>query len=71
VQPERDKQGLLDHVPMWQAPFIVPHSSSRCIDGGKILKNLEGGQSWPQPPFRRPSRLKAGCGQNCPPSDAA
>ena len=33
-----------------------------------------GGQSWPQPPFRRPierftnlkSRLKAGCGQDCP-----
>jgi putative ABC transport system permease protein len=30
---------------------------------------LEGGQSWPQPPFQAAgSRLKAGCGQNCPPS---
>src|ERR1039457_6773882 len=25
----------------------------------------------PQPPFRRPSRLKAGCGQNCPPHNPA
>src|ERR1035438_8951234 len=31
---------------------------------------LWGGQSWPQPPFRRPSRLKAGCGQNCPPHNS-
>src|ERR1035438_5573205 len=33
------------------------------------LVALEGGQSWPQPPFLGgQSRLKAGCGQNCPPS---
>jgi hypothetical protein len=32
--------------------------------------NLEGGQSWPQPPFQAAwSRLKAGCGQDCPPSN--
>jgi len=30
---------------------------------------LWGGQYCPQPPFRRPSRLKAGCGQDRPPSN--
>src|ERR1019366_7330008 len=35
----------------------------------RVLALLWGGQSWPQPPIRRPyGRLKAGCGQDCPPS---
>jgi hypothetical protein len=32
---------------------------------------LWGGQFWPQPPFQAASRLKAGCGQNCPPHKAS
>jgi hypothetical protein len=33
------------------------------------MKRLEFGQSWPQPPFLGgQSRLKAGCGQDYPPS---
>jgi hypothetical protein len=69
VQAERDEQGLVDYVPMGQPPFIVPHSCFLCFGGGETLTALWGGQSWPQPPFRRPSRLKAGCGQYWPPSD--
>lgn len=66
VQSKGDKEWLVDSVPMGQAPFIVPHTSSWCLNGPDIL-NLWGGQPWPQPPFRRLSRLKAGCGQYCPP----
>jgi len=69
MQPEGDKQRLLNRVPMGQPPFIMPHSSWLCFCGGEILIAREGGQSWPQPPIRRPSRLKAGCGHDCPPSD--
>jgi len=69
MQPERDKQRLFHHVPVGQPPFIMPHSSWLCFCGGETLIAMEGGQSWPQPPFRRPSRLKAGCGHDCPPSD--
>ena len=64
VQPERDKQGLLDYVPMGQPAFIMPHMSSWCMGGGETLIALK-------PPFRRPSRLKAGCGQYCPPHKPA
>jgi hypothetical protein len=49
MQSESDEQGLLDYVPMGQPPFIMPHTSSWCINGGEILT-----------PFRQPSRLKAG-----------
>jgi hypothetical protein len=59
MQPERDKQRLFHHVPVGQPPFIMPHSSWLCFCGGETLIAMEGGQSWPQPPFRRPSRLKA------------
>ncbi len=62
MQSERHKQRLLDYVPMGQSPFIAPHSCLLCGDGGETLTAL-------QPPFRRPSRLKAGCGQDCPPSN--
>ena len=58
VQPERHKQRLLNDVPMWQSAFIVRHILSWCIEGGEIL-------SWP-----RAGRLKAGCGQYCPPHGA-
>jgi hypothetical protein len=62
VQPESDKQALLHYIPMGQTPFIM-HTSSLCPEGEEILKDLWGGQSWPQPPFRRPepaeSRLRA------------
>jgi hypothetical protein len=70
MQSERHKQGLVDQVPMWQPPFIMPHTFCSCSSDGKTLRDLWGGQSWPQPPFRRPSRLKAGCGQYCPPHGA-
>jgi hypothetical protein len=55
VQSERDEQGLFHHVPMWQPPYIMLHTSSRCFRSGEILTSFQ-------------SRLKAGCGQNCPPS---
>jgi hypothetical protein len=57
VQAERDEQGLLDYVPMGQPPFVVPHTSLWCVSGGETLAAL--------------SRLKAGCGHDCPPSNAA
>jgi len=69
MQSKSDKEGLVGSVPMGQPAFIVPHTSSWCLNGPYIL-NLEGGQSWPQRPFRRLSRLKAGCGQYCPPHGA-
>jgi hypothetical protein len=50
-----DKQRLLHHVPMWQPPYIMLHTSSRCFRSGEILTLFN-------------SRLKAGCGQYCPPS---
>jgi hypothetical protein len=62
MQSERHKQRLLDYVPMGQSPFIAPHSCLLCGDGGETLTAL-------QPPFRQPSRLKAGCGQYWPPSN--
>jgi hypothetical protein len=54
VQPEGDKQGLVDYIPMGQPPFVMSHTSWRCICG-EILTSFQ-------------SRLKAGCGQYCPPS---
>jgi hypothetical protein len=45
-------EGLFDCVPMGQPPFVMPHTSSWCFDGG-ILKKLWGGQSCPQPAFSR------------------
>jgi hypothetical protein len=56
VQPEGDKQGLLKHVPMGQPPFIMPHSPTWCFGDRETLAAL--------------SRLKAGCGQYCPPHGA-
>jgi len=52
MQSEGDKQRLIDYVPMRQAPYIVPHTFSLYIEGGETLTAL--------------SRLKAGCGQDCP-----
>ena len=57
MQSEGDEHGLLDYVPMGQPPFIVPHTSLWCVSGGETLAAL--------------SRLKAGCGHDCPPSNAA
>ena len=54
VQAECDKHGLTDNVPMGKATFIVPHILS-CWERTEIL--------------RETSRLKAGCGQDCPPSN--
>ena len=55
VQPEGDEQRLIDYVPMWQPPFIMPHTSLWCVGVGETLTAS--------------SRLKAGCGQDCPPSN--
>ncbi len=52
VQSGSDEQRLFDYVPMGQPPFVMPHTSSWCFDGG-ILKKLWGGQSCPQPAFSR------------------
>jgi len=71
VQPKCDEQRLIDYVKMWQPPFIMPHTCLLCSSGRDVLRDLEGGQSWPQPAFSRLSRLKGGCGQYCPPSNAA
>ena len=71
VQSERDKQRLLDYVPMGESPFIMAHTRFLWIGREEALTELLwGGQYWPQPPFRRQSRLKAGCGQYCPPHGA-
>jgi hypothetical protein len=55
VQSECHEQGLVDYVPMGQPPFIMPHSWFLCVGGGETLTAS--------------SRLKAGCGQDCPPSN--
>ena len=55
VQSEGDEQRLIHYVKMWQPPFIMPHTSSWCVGGGETLTAS--------------SRLKAGCGQDCPPSN--
>ena len=55
VQSEGNKQALLDYVPMGQAPFVMPHTSSWCIGGRETLAAL--------------GRLKGGCGRDCPPSN--
>jgi len=55
VQSEGDEQGLVNYVPMGQPPFVMAHSSSWCVGGGETLTAS--------------SRLKAGCGQDCPPSN--
>jgi hypothetical protein len=57
MQPEGDEQRLFDHVPMGQPPLIMPHTSSRCFRRGEIFRSFK-------------SRLKAGCGQYCPPYGA-
>ena len=54
VQPKGDEYGLLD-VPMGQTPFIMPHTSLWCVGRREALTAS--------------SRLKAGCGQDCPPSN--
>ena len=61
VQPEGDEEGLVDYVKMGQATLVMLHSWS------SWWNSLGGGQSLAAAPFRRPSRLKAGCGQYCPP----
>jgi len=53
VQSERDEQRLVGYVKMWQPPFVMAHSWFLCVGGGETLTAL--------------SRLKAGCGQYCPP----
>jgi len=71
VQSERDKQRLFHYVPMGESPFIMAHTRFLWIGREEALTELLwGGQYWPQPPFRRQSRLKAGCGQYCPPHGA-
>jgi len=47
VQPECDKEGLLDYVPMWQPPFIVPHTCFLWLGREEALMELEGGQYCP------------------------
>jgi hypothetical protein len=56
VQSERHKQRLFDHVPMREPPLIVPHTPMWCVGDRETLS--------------APSRLKAGCGQDCPPSNS-
>jgi len=56
VQAEGNEQRLFDYIPMGQPPFVMPHTSSWCASGGEILTSFQ-------------SRLKAGCGQYCPPSN--
>jgi hypothetical protein len=56
VQSERHEQGLVDHVPMGQPSFIVPHTPMGCVGDRESLIAA--------------SRLKAGCGQDCPPSNS-
>ena len=55
MQSERDKQGLVDDVPMGQPSFIMPHTPTWCVGDRETLT--------------APSRLRAGCGQDCPPSN--
>jgi len=57
VQAECDKHRSIDDIPMGQATFIVPHTLSWCWDRRDILSEFEA------------CRLKAGCGQDCPPSN--
>ena len=54
VQSEGYEQRLLDYIPMWQPPLVMPHIYSWWFGVREILT-----------PFQ--SRLKAGCGQYCPP----
>jgi len=56
VQSEGYKQGLVHNVPMRQPPFIMPHTPTWCVGDRETLAAL--------------SRLKAGCGQYCPPHGA-
>jgi hypothetical protein len=55
MQSEGDKQGFFHYVPMWQPPFIMPHTPRWCVGDRETLTAS--------------SRLKAGCGQDCPPSN--
>jgi hypothetical protein len=56
VQPECDKHPLPDHVPMGQPSFIMPHTPTWYVGDRET--------------FTASSRLKAGCGQDCPPSNS-
>jgi hypothetical protein len=60
MQTERDKQGLLNCVKVGKPSFIMPHISISwwCIGEETLTALLQ------------PSRLKAGCGQYCPPHGA-
>jgi hypothetical protein len=55
VQTECDKHRSIDNIPMGQPTFIMPHTLWWCWDRAEILSEA--------------SRLKAGCGQDCPPSN--
>jgi hypothetical protein len=48
----------LAHIQLW---------SPTCTDVDGEKADLGAQCGWPQPPFSGQSRLKAGCGQNCPP----
>jgi hypothetical protein len=65
VQAERDEYRMANYVPVRQSPLIMPHSRILCLYERQILMWCS--QSWLQPLFRRLGRLKAGCGQDCPP----
>jgi hypothetical protein len=56
VQTEGDEHGLVDYVPMGQPPYIMPHTPTWCFGDRETLAAL--------------SRLKAGCGQDCTPSNS-
>ena len=63
----------------WKRDLKVPparYSETPCrLNGLAVVfrsrkddeNQMWGGQSWPQPPFQAASRLKAGCGHDCPP----
>jgi len=53
VQSEGDEHWLVHYVPVGQATLVMPHTRFLCVGGGETLTAS--------------SRLKAGCGQYCPP----
>jgi hypothetical protein len=55
VQSKRYEQRMFDNIPMWQPPFVMSHICFWWHGSGEILMLFN-------------SRLKAGCGQYCPPS---
>ena len=55
VQTKRDKQRLIDRVPVRKAALVVSHPE----DGVRRREHFS--------EIRAAGRLKGGCGQDCPP----